>query len=129
MKPVLLVLLNAVVLLCAATQAFAHHSFAATYDPDKIVKVEGTVKEFIWRNPHSFIKVEAPDDKGTMQMWTTEWAAPTQLSEARMTRTTLRPGDKVIVMGQPGRDPDAHRIRVTNVTRPSDGWHWEGVVR
>lgn len=129
MKRTLLVLATAVVLLSAAAQAFAHHSFAATYDPDKIVKIEGTVKEFIWRNPHSFIKVEAPDDKGTLQMWTTEWGAPTQLSESRMTRTTLRPGDKIVVMGQPGREADAHRIRVTSVTRPSDGWHWEGVVR
>lgn len=129
MKRSLLLLITAAVLLSAAGQAFAHHSFAATYDPDKKIKIEGTVKEFIWRNPHSFIKVEAPDDKGAVQMWTTEWAAPTQLSEAHMTRTTLRPGDKVVVIGQPGRDSDAHRIRVTSVSRPLDGWHWEGVIQ
>jgi Family of unknown function (DUF6152) len=129
MKRYFLGLMTLGVLLAAAGQAFAHHSFAATYDPDKRIKIEGTVKEFIWRNPHSFIKVEAPDDKGVTQMWTTEWAAPTQLSEAHMTRTTLRPGDKVVVEGQPGRDPDAHRIRVTGVSRPLDGWHWEGVVQ
>ena len=84
MKRNLLVLLTAVALLSFAGRAFAHHSFAATYDPDKEIKVEGTVKEFIWRNPHSFI-IEGPDDKGTTQIWTTEWAAPTQLSEAHLT--------------------------------------------
>jgi len=129
MKRALLLSITAAMLFLSAAQGFAHHSFAATYDPDKRIKIEGTVKEFIWRNPHSFIKVEAPDDKGAMQMWTTEWAAPTQLSEAHMTRTTLKPGDKVVVTGQPGRDPEAHRIRVTSVARPLDGWHWEGVVQ
>jgi|SRR5580700_951283 hypothetical protein len=129
MKIHLLSLLTVLVLLSSAGRAFAHHSFAATYDPDGKIKIEGTVKEFIWRNPHSFIKIEAPDDKGTVQIWTTEWAAPTQLSESHLTRTSLKPGDKVVVIGQPGRDVDAHRIRVTSVTRPLDGWKWEGVIR
>jgi hypothetical protein len=129
MKRNLLVVLAAVALFSFAGRVFAHHSFAATYDPDKKIKVEGSVKEFIWRNPHSFIKIEAPDEKGTMQIWTTEWAAPTQLSESHLTRTSLKPGDKVIIIGQPGRDVEAHRIRVTSVMRPLDGWKWEGVVQ
>jgi hypothetical protein len=129
MKRNLMALIAVAVSLGAVGQAFAHHSFAATYDPDRKIKIEGTVKEFIWRNPHSFIKIEAPDDKGTVQMWTTEWAAPTQLSEAHLTRTSLKPGDKVVIMGQPGRDVDAHRIRVTSVMRPLDGWKWEGVIQ
>lgn len=129
MRSYLLALVTALVLMGSAGRASAHHSFAATYDPDGKIKIEGTVKEFIWRNPHSFIKIEAPDDKGTMQIWTTEWAAPTQLSESHLTRTSLKPGDKVIVEGQPGREVEAHRIRVTSVVRPLDGWKWEGVVR
>ncbi len=129
MKRTWLIFLSAALLLSAAAQAFAHHSFAATYDPDKKQKIEGTVKEFIWRNPHSFIKLEVPDEKGVMQIWTTEWAAPTQLAKASMTSTSLRPGDKVVIIGQPGRDPDGHRLRVTSVTRPLDGWHWEGVIQ
>lgn len=129
MKRVFLALFVVVVLMSTVGTAFAHHSFAATYDQDRKIKIEGTVKEFLWRNPHSFIKVEAPDDKGTMQMWTTEWASPTQLSESRLTKNSLKPGDKVVVMGAPGRDAEAHRIRVTSVTRPLDGWKWEGVIQ
>jgi hypothetical protein len=129
MKRYLLALLTAILLFFGIGRAFAHHSFAATYEPDKEMKIEGTVKEFIWRNPHSFIKIEAPDDKGTMQIWTTEWAAPSQLSESHLTRTSLKAGDKVIIVGQPGRDVEAHRIRVKSVTRPLDGWKWQGVVQ
>lgn len=128
MKRAFLTIFAAVILLSIVGKAFAHHSFAATYDPDRKIRIEGTVKEFLWRNPHSFIKIEAPDDKGTTQMWTTEWASPTQLSESNLTKTSLRPGDKVVIIGAPGRDPDAHRIRVTSVTRPVDGWKWEGVI-
>jgi Family of unknown function (DUF6152) len=129
MKRTFGVFVTMMVWLSAAGGAFAHHSFAATYDADKKIKIEGTVKEFIWRNPHSFIKIEAPDDKGVLQIWTTEWAAPTQLSQSHLTRTSLRPGDKVVVIGAPGREEEAHRIRVTSVTRPLDGWKWEGVIQ
>jgi hypothetical protein len=41
-------------------------------------------------------------------------------------RETLRPGDHVIVVGEPGRDPEAHRMRMISIKRPSDGWSWGG---
>lgn len=129
MRRILLALFAVVTFLTAVGSAFAHHSFAATYDQDRKIKIEGTVKEFLWRNPHSFIKVEVTDAKGEAVLWTTEWASPTQLSEGRLTKTTLRPGDKVVIIGAPGRDPDAHRIRVTSVTRQDGSKVWEGVIQ
>ena len=63
--------------------ALAHHSVSATYIFGKSVRIEGTLKEFIWRNPHSFMRVEAPDDKGQKHIWIVEGAAPQQLSEGR----------------------------------------------
>ena len=110
-------------------QAFAHHSFSATYNADKTVKIEGSVKEFLWRNPHSFIRVEAPDEKGVMQVWSLEWGGGAQLQGMHVTRESVKPGDHVIVTGQPGRDPSEHRIRLQTIMRTSDGWKWEGVVR
>lgn len=117
---------TALFLTLAAGQAFAHHAATATYLHGKSVTIEGTLKEFVWRNPHSFMKVEAPDDKGTMQVWVIEGAAPTQLAEGGMTRTSLRPGDHVIVSGMPGRVTDDHRMLMEKIERPSDGFKWQG---
>jgi len=105
--------------------AFAHHSSTSVYIQGKPMKIEGTLKEFIWRNPHSFIKVEAPDEKGEMQTWVIEGAAPTQLSESGMTKSTLRPGDKLIITGKPGRVAEDHRMLLESIERPSDGWKWQ----
>jgi hypothetical protein len=106
--------------------ALAHHSATATYIVGKSVKIEGTLKELIWRNPHSYIKVEAPDDKGDMQIWVIEGAAPGQLAEQGLTANRLRPGDKVIVTGLPGRIAEDHRLLLETVERPSDGFKWRG---
>ena len=112
----------------AAGAAYAHHSFAATYFVDKEVTVEGTLTQFLFRNPHSFVKVEAPDDKGQMVTWAVEWGGGAQLNQEHVTRDTLKPGDHVIVTGNPGRDPSDHRIRLHKIVRTSDGWKWEGVI-
>jgi len=129
MKHRLLVLasLSALTLLTlGGSRLFAHHSASATYMHGKSVKIEGTLKEFIWRNPHSFMKVQAPDEKGEMQIWVIEGAAAAQLAEQGVTTNTLRPGDHVIVMGQPGRIAEDHRLLLERVERPSDGLKWQG---
>jgi hypothetical protein len=110
-------------------RASAHHSFAATYLVDKDQKIEGKLVEFMYRNPHSFVKVEAPDDKGEMVTWAVEWGGGAQLSRDGVSRDTLKPGDHVVITGNPGRDPEDHRIRMHSITRPSDGWKWSGVVQ
>ena len=106
--------------------ALAHHSATATYIHGKSVKIEGTLKELIWRNPHSFMKVEAPDEKGEMQTWVIEGAAPGQLAEQGFTANRLRPGDHVIVSGLSGRIAEDHRLLLETVERPSDGFKWQG---
>jgi len=108
--------------------AVAHHSFAATYFVDREITVEGTLTQFMYRNPHSFVKVAAPDDKGQMQTWAVEWGGGAQLTQEHVTRETLKPGDHVIVSGNPGRDPSEHRIRLHKIVRTTDGWKWEGVI-
>jgi hypothetical protein len=128
-RKVLALLFAAAACLTLTCRAYAHHSFAATYFVDQTAKIDGTVKEFLWRNPHSFIKVEAPDEKGDLQMWSIEWGGGAQLSQAHVTRETLKPGDRVVITGNPGRDPAEHRIRIKSIARPSDGWKWEGVIQ
>ena len=54
-------------MLLAGTAAGAHHSFAATYYEDKLEMIEGEIVQFLYRNPHSFVHVMAPDKDGKMQ--------------------------------------------------------------
>ena len=110
----------------ANVPAQAHHSFPATYIVDQQVTVKGTVVQFLFRNPHSFIHVMAPDKDGNMQRWAIEWGAGGALGSDNITHETLKPGDKVIVTGNPGRNPADHRIRLHSIERPSDGWKWSG---
>ena len=112
-----------------AARAGAHHSFAATYFEDKTQKIEGTIVQFMFRNPHSFVHVEAPDENGQMQRWAVEWAATAQLKESGVDYDALKPGDRVIVTGNPGRNPADHRLRMQSVERPRDGWKWSRTVR
>src|SRR5215475_1169680 len=129
MKPRLVVISFASALMVFALAdgpALAHHSATATYLHGQVVKIEGTLKEFIWRNPHSFMKVEATDAKGEKQIWTIEGAAPQQLTEGGLTASTLRAGDKVIVTGYPGRIAEDHRMLLQVLERPSDGFKYQG---
>ena len=130
MKRTLLFLgLAAASVLSTQVNVYAHHSFAATYFEDQTVTIKGKLVQFLYRNPHSFVHVEAPDDKGVMQTWAVEWGAGGQLSRDGVTRESLKPGDEVEIKGNPGRNPDDHRIRMQSITRPSDGWSWKGVVQ
>lgn len=106
--------------------AYAHHSVAATYLVGKSVRIEGTLKEFLWRNPHSFMRVEAPDDKGERHLWIIEGAAPQQLTESGLSQSTLRPGDRVVVTGIPGRIAEDHKLLLHTIERPADGFKWVG---
>ncbi len=104
----------------------AHHSFPATYVVDEKVTIEGTVVQFLFRNPHSFVHVMAPDKNGVMQRWAVEWGAGGALGDAGVKHDTLKPGDKVKITGNPGRNPADHRIRMSSIERLSDGWKWAG---
>jgi len=126
MKRTLLALVITAEAIVSGSRALAHHSFEATYFEDKTQKIEGNLVQFLYRNPHSFVHVEGPDEKGVMQRWAVEWGAGGQLGRQGVTRETLKPGDHVVIVGNPGRNPDDHRLRMVNITRPSDGWKWGG---
>ncbi len=128
MKGGVLVLGMAVAVVASAGRAYAHHSFAATYVEEKTQKIEGELVQLLFRNPHSFVQLLVPDDKGEMQRWAIEWGAGGRLGTQGVTRETLKPGDHVIVTGNPGRNPDDHRLRMRTIERPVDGWKWSGIV-
>ena len=121
----LLVVLTAAI-MAGGMVARAHHSFASTYDETKTVKVEGKLVQFLFRNPHPFVHVLAPDENGQTQRWAIEWGGTGQLGAQGVTRETLRPGDVVVITGNPGRNPADHRVRMVTLRRTSDGFGWGG---
>ena len=123
-KGTLLVLIVAAVMLASAVTAYAHHSFAATYQQDKKVTLEGKVVQLLMRNPHSFIHVEVMDESGKPVTWSIEGGGANQMKDTN--GDALKVGDKVEVVCNPGRSVDAHRGRLVKITRPADGWTWGG---
>ncbi len=128
-RTLLFLIVAAASVLSTQTKMYAHHSFAATYFEDQTITIEGNLVQFLYRNPHSFVHVEAPDDQGMMQRWAVEWGAGGQLSRDGVTRESIKPGDHVIIKGNPGRNTEDHRMRMQSISRPSDGWSWKGVVQ
>ena len=97
--------------LLAAAPLAAHHSFTATYDETKEIELEGTLVAFMFRNPHSFVHLMAPDENGEMHRWAIEWGAAGVLDRQGVSRDSLRVGDHVVVTGNPGRSAIDHRVR------------------
>jgi hypothetical protein len=83
-----------------AGTALAHHSMAG-FERSKTLTLNGTVKEFKWANPHSWIEMEVPNDKGGSDTWNVEMTAPGILARAGWKSTYLKPGDKVSVVVRP----------------------------
>jgi len=77
-----------------------------------------------FRNPHSSVMVMAPDAEGNMQRWGVEWGGASLLMRQGLTRTSFKPGDEVVITGQPSRDATDYRMRMESILRPSDGFGW-----
>jgi len=118
-----LVALLATMVLALGAHTSAHHSFAATYLEDQSVTIEGQIVQFLLRNPHSFVHLMVKEKDGTTNRYVVEWGSPSQLS-GKVSRDTLKPGDEVIITGNPGRNAADHRVRLLTFKRPKDGWSW-----
>jgi hypothetical protein len=104
----------------------AHHSYAATYDVSNEIKLDGKLVQFVYRNPHSFVHVQAPDQTGVPQRWAVEWAGTGQLAQAGIQHDTLKVGDQIVIVGRPSRVRGEYRALMVNLTRPADGFTWGG---
>jgi hypothetical protein len=93
--------------------------------------IEGQLVQFLYRNPHSFVHVMAPDDTGAMQRWAIEWGGVAQLNRQGVNRFTLKPGETVRITGAPARNPEDHRLLMRGLERKTDGaidFTWGGEV-
>ena len=87
MRKIFLIAIVAVLLL-AAVAAYGHHSYAATYDTAKEVKLQGKLIQFVFRNPHSYVTIQAPDARGRCRDGLWSGRGPAQLSNRGITQET-----------------------------------------
>ena len=118
-------------MLLTLMPASAHHSISGEYFTSQRSTVEGDVMQFAYQNPHSSVQIRSKDpNTGAAVMWDAEWNSPARLRRDHVTAETLKPGDHVIITGQPGRNSGEHRLHVLSITRPADNWKWHrGGVR
>ena len=90
-------------LVLAAAVPSAHHS-SAGIDRTKMVTLTGTVKEFRWANPHSWIDLDVANAKGAVDTWSIEMTSPAFLLRSGWKASTLKSGDKISVTVRPMRD-------------------------
>ena len=113
-KTVWAVFLGVGVSVMGSVPMLAHHS-AAAYDRDSEIELAGTIKEFQYTNPHSWLIVEVVDKTGKTVDWGFEAEGPSSLLRAGIKISSLKPGEKIAVKGRPLKDgrPAAILVSVT----------------
>lgn len=91
------------VAVSCAVPAFAHHS-GAMFDRAKTVSLRGVVREFIFTNPHSWIRLTVTDASGASVVWDIEASAPARLVKWGISPQTVRVGDRIGLTMHPLRD-------------------------
>ncbi len=122
MKGIILALSIAALALVAP--ALATITFAAAYFEDQRVSVEGEVVQFDYVNPHAWVHVIVPDQNGEVDKYSAEWSNPRRLKQQGLSADAIKPGDRVIITGSPGRVPEERRLHLRTIVRRADGWRW-----
>ena len=94
----------------------AHHSFSM-FDMKTTRTIAGTVKQFEWTNPHTWLWIMVPNDKGELEQWGIEGMSPNFLGRRGWSKNTLKPGDKISLDIHPLRNGEKGGTFL-NVTLP-----------
>ena len=101
--------------LAASGRAVAHHSFAATFDENRPVKLTGTVTKLEWTNPHIWFFIDVKGTDGRVTNWAFEMASPNQLLRAGWRRDSMKIGDEVAVDARQARDGSSNANAISIV--------------
>jgi len=104
MKSICTILLALAILiaLVSAQPLAAHHS-GAGFDSTRVVEIKGTIKEFQFKNPHTWIQLLV-DDGGKTTEWSLEWGSPNQLGRMGYRPSTFPAGARVTIRLNPVRN-------------------------
>jgi len=117
-------ILTVLALIASVIQIYGHHSDEATYRVTAFTQLEGQVSQIQIRNPHSWVFIDVTDANGQMKRWGAEWRGATQLAREGVNTNTLKVGEKVVIKGNPSRNPNDNRVLLVTITRVSDGKIW-----
>lgn len=105
--------------LALTTSALAHHSFAAQFDRDKPVTLNGAMTRLEWMNPHIYFYMDVKDQSGAITKWSIEGGAPNTLYRAGWRKDTIKIGEILKVEGFLARD--GSKLASLNTVTTSDG--------
>jgi hypothetical protein len=119
-----LLLALAATALTLAVRTGAHHRIGDSYVESRQIAIEGEMVRLEYREPHSYIHVMASGPQATTEVWIGECRGASRLRRQGFSPETLKPGERVILSGHPGRVAADHRLFVREIVRPQDGWTW-----
>ncbi len=125
MRSYLVIVLAGIGQLLAAAPVAAHHAFAAEFDAEQPVRLEGTVARMEWISPHSWLHLDVPKPDGTVERWMVEGGPPNALFRRGITQESLPVGTEVVIEGFRARDgsmrANGRDITLTDGSRPFGG--------
>ncbi len=106
-------------LALARVPALAHHSFAAYYLESDTIELDGEIVEFQYKNPHTWVEVQANDPFGRPTLYAAEWGSVSALERQGVLKNTLKVGDRVRLWVSPNKNPTDMHVRLKRIQLPN----------